>query len=95
MANPNNDKYPNVLLAGVWPTDKGHFSTMSLDAKAYDALIKHAEIGGKLLIRKRSAETIAGSRNPERTPPYFLEFVPAEEVRKFEENRPKRDSSGL
>lgn len=90
MAN-NNSEYKNVIVAGVWATKNGHFSTMPLDEKALKTLADNAETGGKFLIRKRSEASIAKAQNPETTPQYYLEFVPAEEVKKFTANRSRND----
>lgn len=94
--NQNKDKYPNVVVTGVWDTKNGHFNTMPLDQRAIDVLREIMEIGGKILVRKRSRESIAGAKDPTRTPPYYLEFVPATAVKDFEANRGKnKEPSGL
>lgn len=89
----NNNEYKNVLVAGVWPTKNGNYSTMALDAKAFDTLSRAAEMGGKILIRKRSEQSMAQSKNPDATPPYFLEIIPASEVKKFEESRANKNTN--
>lgn len=84
-------EYKNIVIAGVWQTKNGHFNTMALDAKAFDKITGALETGGKFLIRKRSEESISKSANPDTTPPYYLEFVPASEVKAFEASKPPRD----
>lgn len=86
-------KYNNVIITGIWPTRNGHFNTMALDARAFDKLTQVAEIGGKLLIRKRTEESISKAKNPETAAPYYLEFVPKSEVDAYKESR--KTSSGL
>lgn len=85
--------YKNVMIAGVWQTKNGHFNTKPLDAKAFDALQDVLEHGGKFLIRKRSEESMAKAANPETTPPYYLEFVPASEVIAYQEEMKKKDEA--
>ncbi len=82
--------YPNIVVAGVWPTKNGHFNTAAIDTQAFEKLSQYAEVGGKFLIRKRSEASMSKSRNPEQAPPYYLEFVPAAEVEKFKANKPQR-----
>jgi hypothetical protein len=82
--------YKNIVIAGVWETKNGHLNTMPIDAKTFDKLSSVAEIGGKFLIRRRSDASIAGAANPETTPKYYLEFVPASEVKAFSaSNKPQ------
>lgn len=87
----NNKEYKNVVITGVWETRNGHFNTMPLDAKAMEALTRAAEMGGKFLIRKRSQESMAKAKNPDKAAPFYLEFVPASEVQAYQASRPKRD----
>lgn len=88
-----NKEYKNVVVTGVWPTKNGHFNTMPLDAKSSETLTKAFEMGGKFLIRKRSEESMAKSPNPDKAPPYYLEFVPKSVVDEY--NAQKGYSKGL
>lgn len=73
----------NIIVAGLWQTRNGHYHSMPVDTKGYDALQAVFEQGGKFLIRKRTAESIQNSRNPETAPVAYLEFVPKAGVEEF------------
>lgn len=88
--NDRKTEYKNILISGVWETKNGHFHTKPLDARGFDALSSVLEQGGKFLIRRRSERSIAEAKDPERTPPFYLEFVPASEVKEYEERNPKK-----
>lgn len=91
----NNTDYKNVMVTGIWETKNGHFSSMPIDAKAYDTLTRALEQGGKFFIRKRSEESLAKSKNPEKAPKFYLEFMPSSVVKDFEASRDHRGSKGL
>lgn len=83
----NNSEYKNVLITGVWETKNGHFNTMPIDSKSYDSLTRAFEQGGKFLIRRRTQESLSKAKNPDKTPPYYLEFVPASVVQEYEDKQ--------
>lgn len=89
MSNEKRE-YPNKIVAGAWATRNGSINTMPLDERAVEAL-KNAHVGGKILVRKRSEQSIADAKNPETTPQYYIEFVPADEVVAFQEAKVKRN----
>lgn len=82
----NKSDYKNVLLAGAWESH-GKMHSMPLSAEDVKKITATVEEGGRFFIRKRTAESIAKARNPERTPPYFIEFIPAAEVQAYAASR--------
>lgn len=87
----NDQKYPNITITGLWETKGGHLRSAALDAKAVEALTAALELGGKIFIRQRSEASIASSKNPEKSPTYYLEFVPKAEVDAYK----NKHNSGL
>lgn len=85
-------EYKNITITGVWSTKNGHFSSMPLDARAFDLLTRSLEQGGRLFIRKRSEASMSKSKDPSKSPPYYLEFMPAEVVAEFEATRERSSS---
>lgn len=87
-------EYPNIVIAGVWPTKGGHFNTLPIDARTVEAL-QNVGPGGKFFIRKRSEKSVAESRNPSSAPLYYLEYVPKSAVDEYNASKGVQTPQGL
>ena len=76
-------------ICGLWKTKNGHYHSMSVDQQLIDKLkeVVTAGVGGKLLIRNRSAQAIADSKNPEKAPTAYLEYSSADNEAAFKANK--------
>ncbi len=90
-----SEQNKTIIVAGLWKTSNGHYNSMPVDAKAYDALVAAFEQGGKFLIRNRTEAAIQGSKNPDTTPVAYLEFVPAQSVAEFKAAQEARKAGGI
>lgn len=91
----SNDKNKNIVVAGLWKTRNGHYNSLPVDEKSFDTLKGVFSKGGKFLVRNRTAEAIANSRNPETAPVAYLEFVPKEAVEEFKAKQREVLRSGI
>jgi hypothetical protein len=76
--NKKYDPSRNEILVSLWKTRNGHYKTMPVDAKGIEKL-QAVKPGDTLIIRNRTPEAIASSKNPETTPTAYLERVPSED----------------
>lgn len=89
----NETKNGNVVLCGFWLTRNGHLASMPLDSY-FRKMVSEAKDGGKLLVRARTQESISKSKNPDKAPTHYLEFVSPESVLAFNASKPATFEAG-
>lgn len=82
----NNTKQYNKTIAGLYKTKQGD-NLISLKILAKDVeTLKDVEEGGKFFIKKNKFP------KGETSPQYYLEYMSADEVARFESDRPGRNN---